>query len=65
MHERGESRLTRYWTLSRAPEPRDEQTVLEQLRLVLDETVKQHLESDVPLGTAELSATANDLPPAP
>ncbi|MBS2027850.1 MAG: asparagine synthase (glutamine-hydrolyzing) [Deltaproteobacteria bacterium] len=48
--ERGQLRNERYWSITRAPEERDEATVIAQLRQLLEETVRQHLASDVPLG---------------
>jgi len=48
--ERGAARVERWWDLDRRPEPRDRRTVVESLRALLRETVRLHLESDVPVG---------------
>ncbi len=39
-----------YWDLAQEPEVRDRQTLVEELRRLLEEIVEQHLASDVPLG---------------
>ena len=48
--EGGAARVEKYWDIARPPEHRDYQSMVEQLRELLDTVVKQHLVSDVPLG---------------
>ena len=48
--ENGNLEVARYWDISRQPEMRDYDAVVEQLRVLLNDVVKQHLISDVPLG---------------
>jgi asparagine synthase (glutamine-hydrolysing) len=50
--EKGRVRTQRYWSLSYAPKwTDDEETLTERLEALLHDTVRSHLESDVPLGT--------------
>ena len=48
--ENGNLEVTRYWDISHQPVMRDYDTMVEQLRVLLNDVVKQHLISDVPLG---------------
>jgi asparagine synthase (glutamine-hydrolysing) len=48
--ELGNIRVERYWDIARPPVMRDYGEMVEQLRVMLDDVVKQHLVSDVPLG---------------
>ena len=48
--ERGATRVEKYWDLVQAPQHRDYESTVEELRSLLDTVVKQHLLSDVPLG---------------
>lgn len=50
--ENGRETIERYWTLDYTPDPRlaDESTALEAVRDAVDDAVRSHLVSDVPLG---------------
>jgi asparagine synthase (glutamine-hydrolysing) len=48
--EGGAARVEQYWDFARPPDHRDYQSMVEELRELLDSVVKQHLVSDVPLG---------------
>lgn len=48
--ERGQVALSRYWTLPAPERPRPRQDLVRELRALLEETVRLHLASDVPLG---------------
>jgi len=48
--ENGQARVERYWDIARPPDHRDYRTMVAHLQGMLDEVVKQHLISDVPLG---------------
>jgi len=48
--EKGRSEVSKYWDLAMPPQHRDEKLIVAQLREMLEEVVRDHLQSDVPLG---------------
>ena len=48
--EKGQSTISKYWDLALPPEHRDETLVVAQLREMLDDVIRDHLQADVPLG---------------
>jgi asparagine synthase (glutamine-hydrolysing) len=50
VRENGNLEIARYWDISRQPAMRDYEEIVEQLQVLLNDVVKQHLISEVPLG---------------
>jgi asparagine synthase (glutamine-hydrolysing) len=48
--EKGQTTISTYWDLSLPPAHRDETLIVAQLREMLDDVIRDHLQADVPLG---------------